>query len=408
MMDQSFYSRARQTVWFMLSFAVMACHHGQSDHDSQDDQKTPSPSYKVVGYVAGYRDLDFETIQADKLTHINYAFANVIDGKVAFGTPETTIDDTELNSTDLLELQALKQKNPDLKILVSVGGWTWSGHFSDVAFTEETRKRFAASAVDFLKEYQLDGIDIDWEYPGQIGAGNTYREEDKRNFTLLLKEVRHHLDIQSKEDHRNGEDKYLLTIATGADTAYFKHTNLAEAHQYLDFINIMAYDFHNGLHHQTGHHANLKRSGQPGATDLNVMEAVDRHIQAGVPVIKLNLGIPFYGRMWYGVKNYNKGLYQNAESTGSIIYYRVLSESYINTNGFEGFYDSSAQAPYLWHADSAIFISYEDRPSILNKMKILKNRGMGGVMFWEYSDDYESQLLNAIIDGLYNNSNDHE
>ena len=229
---------------------------------NQEDPKTGEPeedgtAYKVVGYVAGYRDMDFKTIAAGKLTHINYAFANVIDGKVAFGTPETMIDDTELNANDLVELQDLKEMNPQLKILVSVGGWTWSGNFSDAALTEDSRKKFAASAVAFLKKYHLDGIDIDWEYPGQVGAGNTFRKEDKENFTLLLKEVRQHLDEQSKLDGRTGNEMYLLTIASGADTAYFEHTNLGEAHQYLDFINIMSYDFHNGLHRLTGHHANL-------------------------------------------------------------------------------------------------------------------------------------------------------
>jgi chitinase len=389
----------RNLLWLLLLPGITGCpaKHKNADHAIQMGGTT---GYNVVGYVAGYRDFDFSTIQAGKLTHINYAFANVIDGKVAFGTTETTIDDTELNSMDLTKLQALKRTNPRLKILVSVGGWVWSGHFSDVALTDESRKKFAASAVDFLLEYQLDGIDIDWEYPGQVGAGNTFREEDRENFTLLLKEVRSSLDHQSTLDGRSGDQKYLLTIASGADDAYFENTNMAEAHQYLDFINIMAYDFHNGLHHQTGHHANLRRSEEPGATGHSVLDAIDRHVRAGIPISKLNLGIPFYGRMWSDVPQKNNGLYQMAESTGSIIFYRTLISSYLADQGFQRYYDSSALAPYLWNADSAVFISYEDRESILKKMDMLKKKGMGGVMFWEYSDDHQSQLLNAVTDGL--------
>jgi len=407
-MYQHYMIPAKWSAWMiLLALALAGCK--QTIKDKNDTEHEPdSGSYMVVGYVAGYRGLDFNSIQAGKLTHINYAFANVIDGKVAFGTAETTIDDTELNAGDLIELQELKKINPRLKILVSVGGWTWSGNFSDVALTESSRKIFAASAVDFLKKYKLDGIDIDWEYPGQVGAGNTFREEDNENFTLLLKEVRSRLDDQSRQDQRDNDRKYLLTIATGADPAYFEHTNLGEAQQYLDFINIMAYDFHNGLHQKTGHHANLRKSDAQGATDLHVMGAIERHLEAGVPVTKINLGIPFYGRIWTGVPDLNHGLYQEAESTGNIIFYRTLVDSYINLNGFARYYDSTAQAPYLWNPDAAVFISYEDRESILKKIQVLKNMGLGGVMFWEYSDDYQGRLLDAIFEGLNPELNDPE
>ena len=381
------------------------CNNMNKNENAENEEKKSEKKYMTVGYIAGYRDFDFSKIQANKLTHINYAFANIIDGKVRFGG-ETQIDESNLNDADIKSLYELKKINPELKILVSVGGWGWSGNFSDVAFTDSTRKIFAKSAVDFLKKYKLDGIDLDWEYPNQIGAGNIHRPEDIENFTLLLKEVREYLDEQSQIDKRTDDDKYLLTIASGGDKAYIENTNLGEAHQYLDFINIMTYDAYNGLHKTTGHHANLyPAAGDPaveakGEEVKSALTSVQGHIDAGVPVEKINLGLAFYGRVWKGVKNENNGLFQPAESVGMIEYYRILIEQCIDKEGYSRFWDTTAQVPYLWNADSLVFISYEDATSIKLKIEYLKEKGLGGVMFWEYTDDYESQLLDAVYENL--------
>ncbi|MEA1899057.1 MAG: glycoside hydrolase family 18 protein [Bacteroidota bacterium] len=382
------------------------CNYSDTNAESENEKNKPGKKYMTVGYIAGYRDFDFTKIQANKLSHINYAFANIIDGKISFGT-ETQIDETDMDNKDIDLLNSLKKINPELKILVSVGGWTWSKNFSDVALTDSSRKIFAQSAVDFLKKFKLDGIDLDWEYPNQPGDGNIHRPEDIENFTLLLKELRVFLDYQSEVEGRQGNDKYILTIATGGDKAYIENTNLGEAHQYLDFINIMTYDAYNGLHTTTGHHANLfPADGDPaveakGEEVKSALTSIIGHIDAGVPVEKINLGLAFYGRFWKGVSNENNGLFQAAESVGMIEYYRILADKYIEKNGFTRFWDESAQAPYLWNPDSSIFISYEDTVSIRLKIDYLKEKGLGGVMFWEYTDDYESQLLDAIYYNLH-------
>jgi len=349
-------------------------------------------NYRIIGYVAGYRDFDFSAIDASKLTHINYAFSNVIDGKVMFDT--SGIDETSLSSDDLITLGRLRQKNPDLKILVSVGGWTWSGNFSDAALTEDSRSRFAVSAAGFVERYNLDGIDIDWEYPNQTGAGNIYRAEDRENFTLLLRAVRERLDEMADEQGRS--EGYLLTIATGADIEYIFNTDLGKAHKYLDFINIMTYDFHNGLHTQTGHHANLQRSSADDPGGSNILQSVQLHLDAGVPASKLNMGIPFYGRMWEDVYPEKRGLYQEAATTGQIIFYRTIAEEMLANEGFVRYWDVSAAAPYLWNEKDSIFVSYEDEESIRQKMDWLRRKGLGGVMFWEYTDDPSGRLLDAV------------
>ena len=378
---------------FLLAFgsACVIKEKKQEETKEFDESK-----YRVVGYVAGYRDFDFSKIQAEKLTHINYAFANVIDGEVMFDTAD--IDNTSLKDDDLKALQKLKEINPDLKILVSVGGWVWSGNFSDAALTPEARARFAKSAADFVQQYKLDGIDIDWEYPNQIGAGNTHRVEDIENFTLLMKATREELN---ELEQRENKDHLLLTIATGADSAYVSNTKLGEVAEYLDFINIMTYDFYNGLHSVTGHHANLYPSSLNRWRVSDVLNSVRLHEDAGVPLEKLTIGIPFYGRKWENVSSSeHHGLYQSAESVGQIIFYRLIVEECLNNSAYQRFWDESAKAPYLWNEDLNIFISYEDAESIGHKIKYLKEQGLSGVMFWEYSDDYQSQLLNAIHEYL--------
>ena len=371
------------------------CNYSKKTKSTGAEYKSTG-QHMVVAYVAGYRDFDFTKIDASGLTHINYAFANINNGRVIFDT--TKIDGKRLTPNDLKALNSLKTKNPALKILVSVGGWTWSGGFSDAALTKESRQIFAQSCADFVDKYNLDGIDLDWEYPNQTGAGNKYRPEDVQNFTLMLKAVREKLDQLSETQDKR--EHYLLTIATGADENYVRNCELDKLHKYIDFLNIMTYDFYNGLHNVTGHHSNYLPSSQPGLDKNSVVNAVDMHIKAGFPAEKINLGIPFYGRIWKGVKsNDNNVLFREAETVGTGIDYNNFSGN-INNNGYVRYWDDSAKAPYLWNPQSKTFISYEDEKSIAFKIQYIKEKGFGGVMFWEYSADDNNRLLNAVSDNL--------
>ncbi len=353
-------------------------------------------NYMVVAYVAGYRNFDFSTIDISIITHINYAFANISNGEVVFDT--TKIDGKNLTPKDIDALRGLKAQKPGLKVLVSVGGWSWSKGFSDAALTRQSRLKFAKSCATFVEQYKLDGIDLDWEYPNQIGAGNTHRPEDVHNFTLMLKAVRKQLDLLAGKEANSKH--YLLTIATGADENYVKNTELGKIHQYIDFLNIMTYDFYNGLHKTTGHHSNFKPSANPEKDMNSVVNAVEMHINAGFPAGKINIGIPFYGRIWKGVKSTDsKILFHKAETVGMGIDYVDFYKS-IDANGFVRYWDDTAKAPYLWNVETRTFISYEDESSIQYKMEYLKYRGLAGVMFWEYSADHNKTLLGAIAKNL--------
>jgi Chitinase len=388
----------RTSCFYLLFFSFVL---GFSSCQFSSAKKTETKSakkYNVVAYVAGYRNFDFSTIDASRLTHINYAFVNIKSGEVVFDS--TKIDGKALTPNDLTKLNDLKKANPELQILASAGGWSWSGGFSDAALTAESRTKFAQSCVRLVQQYRLDGIDLDWEYPNQSGAGNTFRPEDVHNFTLMLKEVREQLDQKSKADGSNKH--YLLTIATGADQTYVQNTELGQVQQYVDFINIMTYDFYNGWHKVTGHHSNFMPSANPELDQNSVVNAVDLHIKAGVPANKINLGIPLYGRKWEGVNpSGDKVLFQKAETVGMGIDYVDFAND-IDKNGYKRFWDETAKAPYLWNAEKRVFISYEDAQSIQYKMEYLKSKGLAGVMFWEYCADRNNELQKAISLGLGN------
>ncbi len=348
------------------------------------EEKSPYGDKKIIAYVTSWEENwgpSFE--KANQITHINYAFANVIDGQVVEGA--------ESDTETIKKLNELKKVNKNLKILISIGGWTWSGNFSDAALTEESRERFANSAIAFMQKHKIDGIDIDWEYPGLPGAGNVHRPEDKENFTLLLKLIREKLDVL------DSNNSYLLTIASGASQSYLDHTNMQEAHQYLDFINIMTYDFYVGGT-QSGHHANLyassfsdqKRSGEV---------AIRQHQDAGIPIEKIVLGVPFYGRWWKGVNPENDGLYQPTEGAAGSINYNVLADSLEGNSGFITLWDSTAQTSYIWRASDSLFLTYDNPQSIRLKADFVKSNNMGGIMFWQFNGD-NGDLLNAISDSF--------
>jgi len=346
-------------------------------------------SPRVIAYVAGWSMPP--AIPAEQLTHVNFAFARIdAGGRVAFEDPRF--------ESGLASLVALKRENPKLNVLVSVGGWEAEG-FSDAALTDESRAIFAESAVAMLRRHRLDGIDLDWEYPGQGVAGIRYRAEDKRNFTSLLQAVRAALDAASAEDRRDAANHYLLTIAS-ADREYFDHTEMDELHVHLDWINVMTYDFFNSLTRTTGHHAGLYPSEFAAPTDRNADASIRQHLAAGIPPEKLVLGVAFYGRRFEGVEPQHDGLNRPYGHYGGDHSYAELVESYINRNGYLRQWDEGARAPFLWNSARRTFISYDDPQSIRIKAGYVRELDLGGVMFWELSQDREGELLEAVREGL--------
>jgi chitinase len=369
---------------------------------------TPAPiDFKRVGYFTGwstYLNFQVSTIDASKLTHLNYAFANIsADGRITVGDSWADIEKPFPGDTveqpykgNFYQLTKLKQQYPHLKTLISVGGWTWSERFSDVALTEQSRTIFAESALEFILKYGFDGIDVDWEYPVAGGeADNINRPEDKQNFTLLLKKMREVLDAQSAKD----EKPYLLTIAAGASKGYAANTELNLLHQYVDYIQLMTYDIHGSWDTMTGMNAPLYRDPESRFYgEWSVQDAVQTFINNEVPVNKLIMGIPFYGRVYNQVTNSNNGLYQPFSGGGSSLSYASLEANYINRNGFIRFWEPDSKVPWLFNGSQ--FISYDDAESVGYKTSYIKLMGLGGAMMWELSQDPNRILLTKIYNDL--------
>ncbi|SHM12628.1 chitinase [Flavobacterium flevense] len=380
----------RYKTFIKLSFLMLIVSGFWACSSVSKPQKNAKEGLKIIAYVAGYEDFDPAKVDATKVTHINYAFANIVDGNVQF---ELATDKAKIGS-----LMKLKKQNPKLKILYSIGGWVWSDQFSNIAAYQNSRIQFAKSAVKLMKSYGFDGIDIDWEFPGQRAEDNVFRPSDKENFTLLLAELRNQLEIQTKLDNKH----YLLTIAAAADQEYINHTDLGKAHQYLDFINVMCYDFYNGWMYQTGHHANLYPSKNEKFGGNSISQSVAMLLKTAVPANKLVLGIPFYGRKWTGVEPQNNGLYQSAHSGSEIIASWKIAEE-LKSGKFQKLYDESAKASYLWNAQDKVFMSYETPKEIELKSKFIKEKGLGGAMFWEYSLDNNQELLDTLFESINRN-----
>lgn len=347
-------------------------------------------NYMVIGYVGAFgKPLNVKAISARKLTHINYAFVNCRDSLACLDNPKN-------DTANFRALNQLKKDNPDLKVLISIGGGTRSRFISDAVLTPTSRAKFAKSAVDMVSHFGLDGVDVDWEYPGQIGNNNNvFRPvEDKANFTLMYKEFRRQLDLLGKKTGK----KYLLTGAFNVSKNYTDHVELAGVARYMDFINLMTYDF-SGPQGTVGHHTNLYGYGTLGPRSAD--KGIRDYMAMGVPPEKLVLGVAFYGRGVRASTTINNGLGGPADRSfdrekiqaGG---YMRINDSLVDRNGYVRYWDSTAHAPYLFNPTNRNFISYDDVQSTKEKAEYVKQHHLAGAFFWEYFNDPKETLLDVL------------
>ncbi|HJV64038.1 MAG TPA: glycoside hydrolase family 18 protein [Albitalea sp.] len=366
-----------------------------------------APRFKLVAYYLASgtpaRYVAPDTLPADKLTHLNYAFADIRDGEIVVGDPSLDIG----GAHNFARLRRLKQHHPALKTLISVGGWAWSGHFSDAALTPGSRERFAASGVAFIRAHGFDGIDIDWEFPVAGGMpANARRPEDKHNFTLLLRELREQLDRAGRADHR----RYLLTAAVGNSAAYLSHIEPKQVAATLDWLNLMAYDMNGTWSQVTGHVSPLYRDPAmtlPDADPANdVADLVERYLAAGVPARKMLLGVPFYGYAWAQCPDARHGEYQPCGGLGRGSWEpgaydaSEIQTQMVDRNGYVRHWNEAAKVPFLYRAENGEFVTYEDQESLRAKLRFLRRRGLGGAMFWEITGDRRQLLLDTLAHDL--------
>ncbi len=371
-------------IMLFLTALIAGCRSGQ-------EQILPAPEKGkvIIGYVPGFRgELDEKAIDANKLTHINYAFGNVKDSMAWLTNLETdTINFRKLNN--------LKRVNPNLKILISIGGWSWSENFSDAVLTEHSRRKFALSSAALIDRYRLDGIDIDWEYPGMKGEDNVFRPEDRPNFTLMFQALRKSLDELGT---RTGK-RYELTTALPCFPEIIKVTEMGKVATFLDYVNLMAYDFY-VAGDIAGHHSNLFASENYDNED-SADKAYALYTQAGVPPEKIVLGIPFYGRSWLMKTGDNRGINRAVQSVLKGGGYSYIKDTIMTQPEYVRYWDDKAKAPYLWNAKKKQLVTFDDEESVKIKCDYVISKHMGGVMFWQYASDPKEYLLKAINTYLY-------
>ncbi len=337
----------------------------------------------VLGYVG---KLD-EVTEADAkiLTHINLAFGIV--------TQEYDITVSERVIPSIETVRQIRAWNPDIKFVLSLVSRhpdTWS----DGAASEEYRAKIAASCAKVCLDYELDGVDFDWEYPCVQSNNIKSSPDDKHNFTLMLKAVREALDAIPGDKH------YLNTIAAGADVYYCENVEMDQIMKYLDYINVMTYDLKCGFHAISGHHTNLYAS--VGDYFHNSCDRAMRIFHSyGVPKDQLVMGCGFYSRKWENVQNVNNGLLQWTKTGGGYgpAYHDIL-ENYLNKNGFTAYWDDVAKAPWLYNPETGIFISYDDPRSLEAKCDYIVENEYAGIFYWVHSSDNTKILLNSIQDAF--------
>ncbi|WP_051278794.1 glycosyl hydrolase family 18 protein [Chitinilyticum aquatile] len=393
---------------------------------------------------------------AAKLTFINYAFGNIYkqaDGSVKCDSginkanennaagdggdawADYQMDYKASDSVDGVgdewenplkgnfnQLKKLKKKYPNLKIMISLGGWTWSKYFSTAAATDANRQKLVASCIDVYLKGNLkksggdpaggagaaagifDGIDIDWEYPGGGGLdGNVASPADKQNFTLLMAEFRKQLDAYGAA---NGNRHLYLTAAIGAGADKIDNTDPAGYSPYMDWVNVMTYDFHGNWEGNTNFHSHLfPDPADPAAGTIagsyNIDGAVNKLIERGLPASKIVLGIPYYGRGWGGVVAgpNGDGLYQKGNGAPAKVG--------VSTEAGYGDYRALVSAPgtrkyhpvtkQLYLYDGSNWWSYDDPVTIASKIQYLKAKGLNGLMSWSLDADTADAALTKAM-----------
>lgn len=330
---------------------------------------------RVIAYYSGGSE-KIDQFPVEKLTHIIYSFSHLKDNELDIGN--------EKNIATVVKMVELKKQNPDLKVILSLGGWGGCKTCSDIFSSKKNRKVFAVSVKNLLVKYGADGIDLDWEYPAVEGfPGHNYKPQDRKNFTALVKALRKTLG-----------KKYEISFAAGGFKKYMEEAiEWKKINPLVNYVNLMSYDLVHGYSTETGHHTPLYSTPEQ---DLSVDYGVKELIKRGVSREKIIIGAAFYGRYWELETGVNKSLYQPGKFLKSESI-RDIEKLLETDSSFQYYWDESAKAPYLYNAEKGIFVTYDDRKSIELKTRYAIDHKIGGIMFWELSLDYpEGGLLDVI------------
>lgn len=375
----------------------------KNEKQMQDTQVVESIEVKpiqrqIIGYYPNWRLYNRQgmvkpvNIDFSKYTIINYSFFKpTATGSIISSDPITDRVLLESSPT-IVDLAHAK----GTKVMVSIGGWTFSSDFPGIAADPDKRAFFAQECVRLLKQYQFDGIDIDWEHPGYDGHNGT--PADKGNFTLLMQSIRDSIDAYGKTI----QYPFLLTAAFGTYDAIFDMIEWEKVKHTMDYFNMMTYDFNGPWSADANHNSPLypPASGLPNSLDWVTKRLIEKY---GVSKDKMNLGMAFYGRSFL-FPNKDAAMYAPnskmadtitwPEFEGAPQYYSIIEDM----KKFTQHWDSAAQVPYLIKKDKSSFVSYDDEKSIRLKSEYIVNQDLAGVIIWEITGDYmESSPGSGIV-----------
>lgn len=370
------------------------------------------PCKEVIGYYPNWQWYDRAklvnptTIDYSKYTIINYAFFKPeINGSIS--STDSWADDNLLNgqpnwaqggyhpNTSIVS----RAHNAGVKVVPSIGGWTLSDNFPTIAANATTRTAFANACVALIQQYNFDGIDIDWEYPGY--SPNSGTPADKQNFTLFLQAIRSSLNTLQVQTGKN----YLLTACFGASQTNMTNIEWANVANTLDCINLMSYDFFGTWDATTNHNAPLYAPAQ-GDPTFNINSAINSLLTTyNVPANKICAGLAFYGRSHittnaatlHGVGTGQADKITFSADDGSPLFYNILQKQSL----FSKYTDNLAASPYLLGKNGLkTFVSYDDTASIFTKATYIKNKNLRGCIIWEITGDYiETSSGSGVIAG---------
>jgi chitinase len=288
------------------------------------------------------------------------------------------------------QLNLLKKKNRNLKVLLSIGGWTYSSNFKGPASTPEGRSTFAKSSLELVKNLGFDGLDIDWEYPAS--------SSEAADFVSLLQECRNALDAHAAT--LPGKPRLELTVACPAGAQNYEKLDMPAMDRLLDFWNLMAYDYAGSWDAVAGHQANLFPSGSdPASTPFSTAKALEYYTSHGVPSRKIVMGMPLYGRAFENTdgpgKPYN-GVGDGTWERGVYDYKKLPLEGATEHDVKE------LGASYCYSPDKRTMVTYDTVSMARQKAQFIKDKGLGGAMWWESSADKpaEASLIGNVVNVL--------
>ncbi|MBE3049955.1 glycoside hydrolase family 18 protein [Candidatus Bathyarchaeota archaeon] len=322
------------------------------------------------------------TKRADPPSHLTDAWA---DTDIHWENDSWNDEGTNLYGC-LKQLNLLKKRNRNLNVLLSIGGWTFSPNFAGPCSTPQGRQRFADTAVELVKNLGFDGLDIDWEYPENSSQAKDYVD--------LLKACRKALDAYGGDHH------FELTVACPAGTEQLKKLDIKGMDKYLDFWNLMAYDFAGSWDQTTAHQANLyPSSDKPESTPFSAVGALDYYIKKGVAPSKMVVGMPLYGRAFEntaGPGSPFQGVGQGTWEQG------IYDYKNLPLPGSQEVDDAQLGASYCFDPASRTFVTYDSVCTALKKAEFIKSQGLGGAMWWESSSDKagDQSIITNVVHGF--------